>query len=645
MTAAEYKSHDHKKKFLETLFQNGAPDIIEADNEFSSFREFFKENGVTLRLGKPYAWKTQATVESLNRVLQQRIRPAQLDRSANLDKDIKRIAKNVTFALNNMTLPALDNYTPFYIHHGREPRQTMSLLDRAMVDSILKKETTPVVDIEAPPSKLPPSSSVISVDKKKKKKKETKKKDTSTSKKPWSGAPREAYLFKKNDMIFGIYEITSPYVVEIKEHAKVDGIDMYTYSILDEAGDFLETEKKDIRSFHKELKEIVKDMKKRQEISELEQSALKAFGRNGNLKGNRNQSSSTRHQLPINTMAFAYRREEVQTMVKVLSTVSNPRTYVYKVYDPIENKWLRNQKFYNTEKEFHENNLKVLKELLEDDLEIGTPLSNLTSDNEKILQTLMDRHHIPIKADTIAYETQQFLERYAKKKKEVEQSGGSYNRFVTDRNKSSNGSNRKVNEMWRKTRDKQMKEASVDAVTSQGLLKIGDFVRLHNQARDQELFTESVYPYKKYNSTTIGKFYREWAKNPIGFKQLKTRKIADPYVMRHQWSREVFLVTRVYFKNMRKVRKYIPNINLNDISMRELILLGRHSIAPLVELRRVNIKPGQRHINLQELRTSPDFDSFLGPIHPKPYLRRDILRIPQDTLHTTKFRTYRERLR
>ena len=72
-----------KVKTLKRLFlEEGAPDVLQADNEFGSdgLREVCGEHNVRLSLARPYHWKAQSVVERFNGLLKAKLGLGEEDR-------------------------------------------------------------------------------------------------------------------------------------------------------------------------------------------------------------------------------------------------------------------------------------------------------------------------------------------------------------------------------------------------------------------------------------------------------------------------------------------------------------------------------------------------------------------------------------
>ena len=225
----------------------------------------------------------------------------------------------------------------------------------------------------------------------------------------------------------------------------------------------------------------------------------------------------------------------------------------------------------------------------------------------------------------------------------------------------------KIREKFSKERKQHITASQMFLDRRQGAVKVYDIVRILQRSRDDPEDEYGLRP-----GRTVGNVYRDREKGgELQWSVDKDR--TDPFRLRDKWSTELFIVTRVVYlrhelradflgsdvgigpsnirisseSNLIDADSIAPTIATSTIRAESLLSKG---IVPRYKVRRIDLKSSSGiHVDLLKLRAvaanmlERDIVNSAGTEYPHfklatyeldaVYFRRDILRIPQDTLH------------
>lgn len=630
LTGAEYRSDlsgmSAKRRIIEELFlTEGAPEVLQTDNEFASLRDLCKKHDVRLRISKPHHWKAQSTVERFNKLLKDKVRLSEADRDR---RRSKLLVREVASSMNHLASAVLGNLTPFEVFRGRQPRHVASRLDRHLRshgfgpstgdedegggdeeeeeggneggdDGYDEDEDEDEGENEGgnaggdvrPPTPPPPPPVV-----------------SGKEKRVWFGGKGQAWMFKKGNYAPGFYTEPSdgrrnPTIIKVVRRFRRDDRRFYEYSVLTPSGWSAARGRADAYTFTNTatefLENIVQIMKLRLGVPVEDVRLTKRFV-----------------QSARSVLAVTRRFERLLARQNMEADASSP---------------------------------------------VHTLLAFRLRWSETLGRAIDRDAALSSEADAPAVNSRDEVNQVGFGTRAAGQTGGGKEEvraYRDTRNASALATTKRV--LRRALRGRRLVRARSHAMLDkrQGAIAPFTVVRLLQAVRD-----DPTDEYARRAPAVVGTVYRRREKGRLS--ALADRDRTDPYRLRDKWSLELFLVTRVVYNRAHlrhrpgedededadedeRNRSQPPDVvdqSSLPPALRETLLRRGH--VPRYMVRRIDLLASAgSEVDLEALRidaaervlldgegrrTYPHYR--LGPEHTAIYHRRDLLRIPQDRVH------------
>ncbi len=132
-----FRSHSAVRDFIYDLFlREGAPSILQGDNAFSSLKSICSDFGTQLIIDRPHHWQAHATVERFNRSIKDKKRLVAADTQSAPRIDIpsrNHLLRMVLSSMNSLSSKVLGGLSPFQVYRGRMPTNPSTRLDRHLL--------------------------------------------------------------------------------------------------------------------------------------------------------------------------------------------------------------------------------------------------------------------------------------------------------------------------------------------------------------------------------------------------------------------------------------------------------------------------------------------------------------------------------